>query len=72
MRASTVLFTLLATLAAAAPTQQDPSGVFTILEEKCAGFGDCSLGGDDGTFCSKLNCCSGSKSGRGGSVCCCN
>ncbi|TDZ18122.1 hypothetical protein Cob_v008888 [Colletotrichum orbiculare MAFF 240422] len=71
MRASAVLFTLFAALAAAAP-----SGIVEtehLLEARqCQKAGVCSKGGDNGTFCSNLKCCSDSKSGRGGAVCCCN
>ncbi|KAK1590712.1 uncharacterized protein LY79DRAFT_669688 [Colletotrichum navitas] len=73
MRASAVLFTLFATLAAAAPAQSAAVEVGSLLETRqCSQPGVCSKGGDDGTFCSQLNCCSGSKSGRGGAVCCCD
>ncbi|GJD03943.1 hypothetical protein ColKHC_12768 [Colletotrichum higginsianum] len=72
MRASTILFTFLATLAAAAPGQQATADVSPILQKRCEAAGVCSQGGDDGTFCSNLKCCSDSKSGRGGAVCCCN
>ncbi|GKT45965.1 uncharacterized protein ColSpa_06146 [Colletotrichum spaethianum] len=73
MRASTILFTLFATLAVAAPRNMGADDVNSLLETRaCAQPGTCSKGGDDGTFCSQLNCCSNSKSGKGGAVCCCN
>ncbi|KAK2051012.1 hypothetical protein LY76DRAFT_651632 [Colletotrichum caudatum] len=71
MRASAVLFTIFAALAAAAPGQPASPGSL-LAPRQCAAAGVCSKGGDNGTFCSELQCCSGSKSGKGGAVCCCN
>ncbi|KAF6811971.1 hypothetical protein CSOJ01_05409 [Colletotrichum sojae] len=74
MRASAVLFTLFAALAAAAPGSPVGSAdVNSLLETRqCAAAGVCSKGGDKGESCSALKCCSNSKSGRGNSICCCN
>ncbi|OHW95706.1 hypothetical protein CSPAE12_05597 [Colletotrichum incanum] len=73
MRASTVLFTFFAALAVAAPGKMNNVDANPLLESRqCSAAGVCSKGGDDGTFCSQLKCCSDSKSGRGGGVCCCN
>ncbi|GKT66499.1 hypothetical protein ColTof4_03991 [Colletotrichum tofieldiae] len=73
MRASAVLFTLFAALAAAAPSKTGNVDINPLLESRqCSASGTCSKGGDDGTFCSQLKCCSNSKSGRGGAVCCCD
>ncbi|KAK1967739.1 hypothetical protein LY78DRAFT_679930 [Colletotrichum sublineola] len=74
MRASAVLLTLFAALAAAAPSTQ-PGALDTgsLLETRqCAAAGVCSKGGDKGESCAQLQCCSGSKSGRENAVCCCN
>ncbi|KAK1992993.1 hypothetical protein LX36DRAFT_714957 [Colletotrichum falcatum] len=72
MRASTVLFTLFASLAAAVPSQQVPGGLAALEARQCSPTNTCSRGNDDGTSCSLLVCCSGSKSGAGGGSCCCN
>ncbi|KAF6841046.1 hypothetical protein CMUS01_03710 [Colletotrichum musicola] len=70
MRASAVLFTLFAALAAAAPGSPVGSvDVNSLIETRqCAAAGACSKGGDKGESCSALKCCSNSKSGRGNSV----
>ncbi|KAK1672694.1 hypothetical protein BDP55DRAFT_770753 [Colletotrichum godetiae] len=73
MRASTVLMTFFAALAVAVPSNLDSINLPSLLETRqCAKAGTCSKGGDKGESCSALKCCSDSKSGRGGQVCCCN
>ncbi|WYZ45614.1 hypothetical protein EsH8_VIII_000930 [Colletotrichum jinshuiense] len=73
MRVSTVLFTLFATIAVAAPSNVGTLDSNSLLETRqCAATGVCSAGGDKGESCSALKCCSNSKSGKGNSVCCCN
>ncbi|OLN86137.1 hypothetical protein CCHL11_05295 [Colletotrichum chlorophyti] len=69
MRSSTVILTLLATLAAAAPSYMASVDTNSLIETRqCAAAGVCSAGGDRGESCSALKCCSDSKSGRGGGV----
>ncbi|KAK1982751.1 hypothetical protein LZ30DRAFT_781074 [Colletotrichum cereale] len=73
MRASAALFTLFAALAAATPSRLVSGDLYSPLEARdCHPKGECSKGGDDGTFCSQFLCCNKSKFGIGGQKCCCN
>ncbi|KAF9871898.1 hypothetical protein CkaCkLH20_10530 [Colletotrichum karsti] len=69
MRVSTILFTLFATLAVAAPAPDLASvDEAALWARDGAPAGTCSKGGDKGESCSALKCQSNSKSGRGGGV----